>query len=187
MVNPRLRVIFHGLGLLCAVSLAGAAAGQSHALENQVKGVFLAKFAAYVMWPPAALGAPSEPIKLCIIGRDPFGGQLDQIVAGQRVDLHPFLIRRLSGTAAAAGCQIAFLGGTATQGISAMSDALRGKAILTVTDAALGAERGIVHFTLKDGRVRFYIDDAQAAQANLAISARLLSLALIVNPRPQPS
>jgi hypothetical protein len=66
-----------------------------------------------------------------------------------------------------------------------MQGALDDKPILTVTDASLGTERGMVHFTLKDGRVRFYIDDARAAHGNLAISARLLSLAITVKARTQ--
>jgi len=66
-----------------------------------------------------------------------------------------------------------------------MQDALNDKPFLTVTDASLGPERGMVHFALKDGRVRFHIDDARAAHGNLVISARLLSLAITVRQRTQ--
>jgi len=188
MVKTRVRVILLALSLLggaCAV--ATAADGQTTPSENQVKAAFLAKFAAYVNWPPAAIGAPGDPIQLCILGRDPFGAELDQTVVRQRVDLHPLLVRRLAGTAGTAGCHLAFLGGSPTQSVAAMEEALRGKPILTVTDGSLGTERGMVHFMLKDGRVRFHIDDARAGQSNLAISARLLSLALTVKSRTQPS
>jgi hypothetical protein len=181
------RMVF-GLGLPLAASiLAATATAQPRPLESQVKAAFLQKFAAYVNWPPGALGAPDDPIQLCIIGRDPFGADLDEAVARQRVDQHPFLVRRLDGTAGAAHCHIAFLGGSTKQGTAAMQDALLGKPILTVTDAGLGAERGMVHFALKDGRVRFHIDDALAARGNLAISARLLSLAISVKPRGRMS
>lgn len=181
-------VIFLEVGLL-ALASAGAATADppSMAPENQVKAAFLAKFAAYVNWPPAAMGAANDPIQICIIGRDPFGPVLDQMISRQHVDLHPFIVRRLGSTTGATSCHVAFLGGSATQSVGAMADGLRGKPILTVTDGALGAERGIVHFMLKEERVRFHIDDARAAQANLAISARLLSLALSVKPRTQPS
>ena len=185
-VTRRRPVIFLGLSLVCsAFILTTAAEAQPTPLEIEVKAAFLAKFAAYVIWPPGAVGAADEPIQLCIIGRDPFGAELDQTVARQRVALHPFVVRRLNGTASAAGCHIAFLGGSTTQSIAAMQDALDDKPILTVTDASLGAERGMVHFALKDGRVRFHIDDARAAHGNLVISARLLSLAITVRPRTQ--
>ena len=180
--------IFFGLGLPLAASvLAATASAQPRPLESQVKAAFLQKFAAYVNWPPGALGAADDPIQICIIGRDPFGPELDEAVALQHVDQHPFLVHRLDGTANAARCNIAFLGGSTKQSGAAMQDALRGKPILTVTDASLGAERGMVHFALKDGRVRFHIVDAQAARSNLAISARLLSLAISVKPRARIS
>jgi hypothetical protein len=47
----------------------------------------------------------------------------------------------------------------------------------------MGPARGMIHFTLQGGRVRFHIDDDMAARSNLAISARLLGLALSVKPR----
>jgi len=187
-VIRRVRTIVMVLCLLSTVSaIPSAAKAQSTPLETQVKATFLAKFAAYVNWPPEAMGTPDAPIQLCVVGRDPFGPELDRAVAHQHVDLHGFAVRRLAGTSGAAGCHVAFLGGSPSQSVVAMAEALRGKPVLTVTDADLGPGRGMVHFLLKDGRVRFHIDDARAAQGNLAISARLLSLALSVKPRTQPS
>ena len=188
MVRHHLHAALFGLSLSClAPAAAVAAQAQATPLDVQVKAAFLAKFAAYVNWPPGATGAPNDPIQLCVIGRDPFGTDLDQAVAHERVDLHAFVVRRLSATAGAKDCHIAFVGGSPTQSIAAMLDALRAKPVLTVTDAALGADRGMVHFALKDGRVRFHIDDARAAQAELSISARLMSLALSVKPRARAS
>jgi hypothetical protein len=49
--------------------------------------------------------------------------------------------------------------------------------VLTVTGAA-DAARGIIHFVVTGGRVRFFIDQSAAAQRGLAISSRLLALAV---------
>lgn len=166
---------------------AAAASPQSTPLEIEVKATFLPKFAAYVNWPPGAVGEPNDPVLLCIIGQDPFGRNLDEAAARQHVDLHPIQVRRLDSTAGAERCNIAFLGGSPKQTTAVMEEALRGKPILTVTDASVGAGRGIVHFALKDGRVRFHIDDALAARSNLSISARLLGLAISVKPRMRSS
>jgi hypothetical protein len=176
------------IGLAClAWSPASAAPGQPKPLDTQVKAAFLPKFAGYVNWPPTALGSAEAPLQLCIIGRDPFGGALDTATAGQHVDTHPIVIRRLESTANAGSCHLAFLGGSAKQTPAAMQAALRGQPVLTITDDAQGDVRGMVHFALKDGRVRFHIDDALAARSNLSISARLLSLALSVKPRARLS
>lgn len=181
----------HHLGLCCAL-LLGVSGHSAHGeaalpLETQVKAAFVSKFAAYVDWPPSALGSSEDPLRICIIGRDPFGPELDQAVVGRRVNQHPFVVRRLDDTAGATQCHIAFLGGSAKQSTAAMEEALRKQPVLTITDASLGDTRGMVHFALKDGRVRFHIDDALAARNKLAISARLLSLAISVKPRARAS
>ena len=41
----------------------------------------------------------------------------------------------------------------------------------------------MIHFTISGGRVRFFIDEAAAAQRGLVISSRLLALALGVRQR----
>jgi hypothetical protein len=64
-----------------------------------------------------------------------------------------------------------------------MLAALSGQPILTITDAGSGSQRGIIHFALVSGRVRFFIDEAAAAQRGLSISSRLLSLAIAVRAR----
>jgi hypothetical protein len=174
-----------GLGVMMADSVVATA--QSAPLDIQVKAAFLPKFAAYVDWPPGAIGDSNDPVVLCIIGQDPFGRKLDEAAAREHVDLHSILVRRLESTTGAERCNIAFLGGSAKQSATLMQEALRGKPILTVTDASLGSERGMVHFALKDGRVRFHINDALAARSNLTISARLLSLAISVTPRARAS
>jgi len=156
---------------------------QPQMLELAVKATYLPKFMAYVAWPPAAMPSAAEPAQLCVIGRDPFGPRLEQAVAGQRVEQHPVVLRRLATTEGAAGCRLAFVGGSPGQSAAAALKALQGAPVLTVTDARLGPARGMVHFELSGGRVRFHIDEAGAASSDLAISSRLLALALTVQPR----
>jgi hypothetical protein len=52
-----------------------------------------------------------------------------------------------------------------------------------VTNEATQGHKGIVNFVIVDDRVRFEIDDAEAARRGLRISSKLLSLAVSVKPR----
>jgi len=168
-----------------AVAPAPAAIGKmAQPLELSVKATFLPKFMAYVAWPPSSPPPQAaEPFQVCVIGRDPFGARLEEAVTGQRIEQHPLTLRRLPTTDGAASCRLAFVGGSASQSTEAALRALHGSPVLTVTDARLGPARGMVHFDLKDGRVRFHIDEADAATSDLAISSRLLGLALTVKTR----
>jgi hypothetical protein len=56
--------------------------------------------------------------------------------------------------------------------------------VLTITDSARNARaKGIVHFVLRDNRVRFEIDEQAAAENGLVISSKVLGLAISVRPR----
>jgi hypothetical protein len=145
-------------------------------LEYAVKAAYLVKFPFYVDWPPTAFTSPSAPLVLCVIGDDPFGSLIDEAATGQEVQGHPVQVRRMKSAAKDAGCHIAYLGP------DARVDALRGSGALIVTDA-LASGSGVINFVVKDNRVRFTVDDDLAAQNGLAISSKLLNVALSVKHR----
>ena len=170
------RTAFLPILLLAAGMLP--AAGGAQASEDAVKAAFLPRFARYVTWPAGVVGTASA-IQLCVIGVDPFGRSLDEAAAGQTVDGKPIRVRRLPTPDGAQGCHLAFVHGRgATTG--RMIAALRQWPVLTITDAKGGPQRGIIHFVLAGGRVRFFIDEAEASTRGLGVNARLLALALAV-------
>ena len=166
--------LFKWLATLAVLIVAGTPAiGQP--TDIAVKAAFLPRFARYVTWPSAAMPRGSDPFGLCVIGGDPFGGVLDDAARSQSVDGRAIAIRRMDSAAAVNNCQIAFVGnGRPSQLIAALGR----RPVLTVTDAANGSERGIIHFVVIGGRVRFYIDQALASKRGLSISSRLLALAV---------
>jgi hypothetical protein len=172
----RLRRLLPAALALLAVPAASAAPPSDVA----VKAAFLTKFPAYVAWPAAARPRPGAPLQICILGGDPFGRLIDEAARGQQVDGHPLQVRRLGAPGSAGGCHVAFVQG----GGGAMLQGLQGKPVLTVTDARAGAQGGMIHFVIHQGRVRFNIDEAQAARSGVGISSRLLGIALTVRQRP---
>ena len=148
-----------------------------------MKAAFLPRFARYVSWPPPATPPAGTPFQLCVVGRDPFGPLLDHAASSELIDGHNVAVRRMTAPDRAAGCQLAFVAGASPQDTTRLLLALRSQAILTITDARAGPQRGMIHFTIVGGRVRFFIDDAEAAGRGLSISSRLLALAAGVRPR----
>lgn len=170
--------------LLFALALVlGAAPARAQPSENAVKAAFLPRFARYVTWPAPASPVAGAPFQLCVVGRDPFGPMLDQAASSELIDGHNVAIRRMTSTERAAGCQLAFVQGASPPDTTRLLLALRSQAILTITDARAGPQRGMIHFTIVAGRVRFFIDDAEAAGRGLLISSRLLAIAAGVRPR----
>lgn len=182
-----LEVTRRGALTLLALALsapASVALADEVTLEYRVKATYLYKVAPFVAWPASALGGPGAPFVICVQGADPFGGEVDRAVAGQGVDGHPFVVRRVETVGPDTGCHILFAGGSRRQSVADALHAVKGTNVLTVTDGDRpDASRGIIHFVISDGRVRFDID-AQAARENgLEISAKLLGLAHAVRTR----
>ncbi|MGH9611632.1 MAG: YfiR family protein, partial [Bryobacteraceae bacterium] len=80
-----------GLGL----SAQRASRAADAPLEYQVKAAFLLNFTKFVEWPAAAFAASDSPIAICVLGDDPFGGALDQIVEGEVVNGRKLVIQRV--------------------------------------------------------------------------------------------
>lgn len=169
--------------LIAAALLAGAVPAYSAVTENDVKAAFLPRFARYVDWPASAMPPGPAPIVLCVIGSDPFGDGLDAAARSQSVGGKRVIVRRLGSANGAGGCQIAYVAANTNESVGQLLVALRGKPVLTVTDERNSSARGIVHFLVVDGRVRFAIDEAEAARRGLSISSRLLALATSVKQR----
>jgi hypothetical protein len=168
-----------GLGLVLSVASHAPAWAQGPSLELAVKATYLSKLGAFVGWPQGAFDGPAAPVRLCVVGDDPFGPVLDEVVRGQKIETHPLMVVRLDHVDRSAGCHILFIGSLRQQPLAEALGKIRGAPVLTVTDGVADpAARGIVDFVLKDNRVRFRINDSAATQSGLVISSKLLSLAL---------
>jgi hypothetical protein len=175
---PFVRRAAHLLAVAALLCASFPAAAQPS--DVAVKAAFLSKFGSYVGWPGASANGP---INLCLVGSDPFGRLIEHALRGQHAGGRPLRLVRMSNADGAAGCHIAFVQGANAAATGAMLGALRGKAVLTVTDARAGGPQGMIHFVIHQGRVRFHVDDAGAARSGLSISSRLLGLALSVRQR----
>ncbi len=69
--------------------------------EYEIKAAMLLNLTKFVQWPAAKLGDASGPFVIGVLGRDPFGRDLDQQVAGKTVNGHPVVVQRLNVTARA--------------------------------------------------------------------------------------
>nr|WP_314446735.1 YfiR family protein [uncultured Sphingomonas sp.] len=148
--------------------------------DAAVKAAFLPRFARYVEWPPQVRPPGAAPMVLCVVGSDPFGSLLERAARSQMVDGHRILVRRFDNAPSSAGCHVAFVRGNRSLPTGQLLAAMANRPVLTVTDAADGGPRGIIHFQVVGNRVRFLIDNAGARRKGLTLSSRLLALAIEV-------
>jgi hypothetical protein len=175
------------LGLMAAMlSLTmSAPASAATPTEYQVKAVFLFNFSQFVDWPPAAFAGPRAPITICVLGHDPFGAALDDIVQGEIVNGRPLAVQRYRGVEEAGSCHILFIDRSEQGRLAEILARLAGRSVLTVSDMDNFARRGgMIRFMTVGNKIRLRVNVEVAQAAGLAISSKLLRPAQIVKSEP---
>lgn len=170
-----------------ALLLAGAIGPERMAgevsREYQLKAVLLFNLAQFVEWPPAAFASPDTPLVIGVIGRDPFGTALDDAVRGEKIAKRPIVVNRCRSLEEAARCQILFFSSTESAVWEGILSRLKSRPILTVADREGFIKHGgiIYLYRNQDDKIRLHVNLEAAKARNLAISAKLLRVAEVVD------
>jgi len=151
--------------------------------EYDLKATFLYHLAQFVEWPPEAFPTEDTPLVIGILGLDPFGKILDEIVDGEVVKNRNLKVRRFSSMEEVKLCHILFISQSESKRLEQIVAALKGRSILTVSDS-VGFTRygGMIRFVTEKNKVRLRINLEAATAANLTISSKLLRPAEIATP-----
>jgi hypothetical protein len=166
--------------IACCVLHPQASSGQenvsrtSSPSEYEVKAAFILNFTKFIEWPPNE--APqNRPFAICIIGDDPFGTALSEIVHGEHIGDRPLEIRRVSRESVSS-CEIAFVSKSERDVDRLLSSVPPGVLTVGETEAFL-RQGGLISLSVEKRRVRFDIDARAAAKRGFKISSRLLNVA----------
>jgi hypothetical protein len=168
-----------GLALLIAAT-PHAVAGPTPSAEYQLKAAFLYKLSQFVEWPDRAFVEPTAPLIIGVLGDDPFGAYLDDLVREEKIGLRPLTVRRYKSTEDAIGCHILFVCRSESGGLEKIIAQLKGRTLLTVSDAETFLRLGgMVRFATENGKIRLKINVEAAKAAELTVSSKILSPATI--------
>jgi hypothetical protein len=154
--------------------------------EYQLKAAFLFNFAKFIDWPTASFSTPQSPFVICILGTDPFGHAMDDVLRDKNIDNRPVAIIRVKNVTQAKQCHMIFVSQSETAHLADIIQQLRGARILLVGESdGFAAAGGMIQFTREDNHVRFLINPDAADRAGLKVSSKLLSLARVVHDSPK--
>ncbi len=160
--------------LLAALSAPVTSAASAGSLEYAVKATYLLKFTRFIVWPQAALGT-EEPFNICILGSDPFGATLNQVVSGEEVSGHKISVQRLDRDPAPGACQVLYIGEHEERPRFTTEP---GRAVLTIGEGSGFARNGgMIGFVIENRRVTFDINWRAAETSGLKLSSGLLTVA----------
>ncbi|MEN3942978.1 YfiR family protein [Prosthecobacter sp. SYSU 5D2] len=147
--------------------------------EHQIKAAFLYNFTKFITWPAQRPGRPEPVFVIGILGRNPFGTELENIARGRKVSGLPLQIRYLKSVNEAPGVDLLFVASGEEALLGTSLSALHEASVLTVGESASFAKLGgIINFRMVEDKIRFEIYRDAGARARLKISPQLLKLAI---------
>ena len=169
--------------IACASWWSGAASAALSTMpgEYDVKAVYLFNFSQFVDWPAPAFADSQAPLVIGVLGDDPFGPTLEEIVRGETVNGHPITVQHYSRIEDIGACHILFIADSEQARLPEVFAALAGRPILTVGDFdGFAARGGVIRFVNVGNKIRLHINLQAAEAANLSISSKLLRPSYIV-------
>jgi len=149
--------------------------------EYLVKSAMLYHFASFTKWPKDVFTDSGAPFRICVLGQDPFGTDLDALVSHQ-IQGRDIVTTRLKNVRHAKECHLLFIAKSEAKRLQSILKVLGERSILTIADmdrfARLG---GIIHLKIADETIRFEINTAFAQRVGLTFSSEMLMLASIIS------
>ena len=158
------------------------ASSQKATNEAAIKAVFLFNFSQFVEWPATAFSSPAAPMVIGILGDDPFGNYIDEVVQGEKFGTHPLIVQRYKDVHEIKTCHILFIN-TRDTDHKDLLQSLAGRSVLTVSDnRGFMRQGGMIRFSTDNNKLKLEINADAAKQENLTISSKLLRIATIYQP-----
>ena len=167
------------LTALGLVAFCGRAQAQSGAIgEYQAKAAYLYNFIKFVEWPTGALHGPEEAIRVCVLGADSFGRELDGMMEGRKINGRGVAVLHMRTAKAVRDCHVVFISASEQDRARDLLGNSAGPPTLTVGESQTFCKLGgMISFVMEEDKLRFEVNQLSAEQAHLHISSKLLSLA----------
>ena len=155
--------------------------------EYQLKAVFLMNFAKFVEWPTTAFRSAQNALTICVLGENPFGHDLDDVVRGQVAADRALAVKRLAQVQREDNCHVLFVSAAEKTRTERILGVLRNAPTLTVGEGDdFAAAGGMIGLFIDDNKIRFEVNLDAADRAGLKISSKLLKLAKNVREKRNP-
>jgi hypothetical protein len=181
--QPRLKLMTMALGIVIILSMTGFTPPQKKMAvsEHEIKAVYLFNFAQFVEWPSEVFPEGDSPIIIGILGKDPFGGFLEETIQGEEVSGHPLQVKHYANVKEIENCHILFIHPVLIPKLDNILKELKGKEILTVSDGSNFIKQGgMIRFIKESNKIRLQINLSAVKASDITISSKLLRLSEIV-------
>ena len=171
---------FFWLTVAAMVAASASAHADAPLKEYDVKAAFLYNFVTFTEWPDAAFATPDSPFVIGVLGVDPFGPNLERMVAGEQVGKRPIVVKRFRRIDDARDSNLLFICASEGSRVGPLLRRLQGTHILTVGEVPGFAEQGGAIGFVTAGNIRLEINLQAVKGTGVNLSSKIMRLARVV-------
>lgn len=165
---------------ICLAAAGPAAPSQAEeaaSVEYKIKAAYMLNFAKFVEWPPQAFPTSNTPVTVCVLGKDPFGSDLEKTIGDKSIEGRPLRIKRIEENETVEGCHVLFISSSERKRLPQLFQSLKDSSVLTIGETDQFTQSGgMINFIKQENTIRFEINAEAAERAGLKISSKLLQI-----------
>ncbi len=167
----------------------GAVQGAEKAVitEHELKAAIVPKLPLFMTWPEGAFPNSGSPVRIGILGPNPFGAHLAEALRGKKVGMREMSLEICFTVEEAARCHLVFI---SSRSLGEARDVLRGlqrSAVVTVCDLPGFSEiGGMVTLVSENKRISLLINPAALREVGVRPDPQLLRVARIAEATASP-
>jgi len=168
-----------------AASVAPAQAVEQEGAEYLVKALAIGHFVTrYVKWPETAHKSKDSEFVVAVLGKDPFGKSLQEVLKGKKVGDHPIKVVSYASVDELEDCHLLFVPASSEKRLPKVLEFFKGKPTLLVCESIAPVRDGAhIAITIEKSKPKLTIHPAEAKRAKLELSSELLKLADIIEDK----
>ena len=148
--------------------------------EYKVKAVFLYNFTHFIDWPESVFDDEYSPFIIGVIGSNPFGNNLEEAIAGERLRSHIMRVQYFDSVDEIIDCHILYINTRDPDEMKRILAGVAKRSILTVSDTPNFIRwGGMVRFFTEESKIRLEINNTLAKARAIKISSKLLRVAIV--------
>jgi len=160
--------------LVCCSLQTAIADDAAVADEIAAEAAALYNFALLTEWPDL----PADEFRICVLGSDPMFTALEPVTK-QLLKGRPVAVANISAAAQVQSCQMLFVGQSAHASIGPLARKIGHAPVMVVSEGEdFDPNNVIILLVNEQGRIAFKINRSAAQENSLAVSSKLLKLAL---------
>lgn len=163
------------------LSLAVLASVNSFAQDRPVHEVYsmmMVNFVKYVQWPNQASGGE---FVIGVVGNTEIYNTLNAWHGGKERGGKTYVIKKFNSSADLSECDVVYIDRSKSGEFEAISNKVKGKNTLIITDkAGLGEKGSAINFRTIDNKLKFELNQKAVEASNLKVSSALSSMAIVI-------